>query len=171
MKNMKNITNESNEELAKITTIEARIKYIDELNEKSSNDTGQWIYVNDELGIVWQPNQPLVIGGDPVVPEPSTPPVALDDLVKWGKTMDFDTIPKNAVVLIKLNVQDPMRVQMMQRAVATQVLQPRIEKLKQNSVCVLFMQSDDDISVMTEEEMGKAGWEKKDKKLIITPGA
>jgi len=42
------------------------------------------------------------------------------------------------------------------------------EKLKQNQICVLFMQSDDDISIMTEEDMNKAGWEKKEKKLIIT---
>ena len=61
-----------------------------------------------------------------------------------------------------------MRVQMMQQVIARQVLQPRIEKLKEKKVCILFMQAEDDISVMTEEEMNQAGWEKKEKSRIIT---
>lgn len=164
---MKNITPPK-----EVPASEELIKLIDELNEKSQNDNGQWLYC-EELGVVWQPNIPADLMGKPAAseyklpPEPQHPPL-IDSLVKWGNTVDFDNLPKNAVVLIKLNVQDPLRVQMMQRAIAKQVLEPRAEKLKANKTCILFMQSDDDISVMTEEDMKKAGWEKKDKKLIIT---
>jgi len=165
---MKNITPKPEQPLAS----EEAIKLIDELNEKSQTDKGQWLFSTD-LGVVWKPNEVPYMPGQDVVaahplPENTTPPVGIESLVKWGNTVDFDNLPKNAVVLIKLNVQDPMRVQMMQRAIAKQVLEPRAEKLKANRVCILFMQSDDDISIMTEEDMNKAGWEKKDKKLIIT---
>lgn len=164
---MKNITPKPEKQPAS----EEIIKLIDELNDKSQTDKGQWLY-SEELGIVWQPNtqgsgMPPSSDVWGVPPTEPVPPL-LENIVKWGNTIDFDNLPKNAVVLIKLNVQDPMRVQMMQRAIAKQVLEPRAEKLKANRTCILFMQSDDDISIMTEEDMAKAGWEKKDKKLIIT---
>ncbi len=164
---MKNITQDSLPQVPEET-----IKLIDELNDKSQTDAGQWLFSND-LGVVWKPKDAVFMPGrdttlDYPLPEEKTAPPLLESIVKWGETYDFDNIPKNAVVLIKLNVKDPMRVQMMQRAIAKQVLEPRVEKLKAQQVCVLFVQSDDDISVMTEEDMNKAGWEKKDKKRIIT---
>jgi hypothetical protein len=142
-------------------------KQLEELNSKlTDKDGGEWINV-PHYGICWHPNSDRM--GAPLgVPSPSTPPTAIEAIVKWGNTIDFDNIPQNAVVLIKLNVTDPMRVNMMQRAIAKQVLEPRIEKLKEKRTCILFMQAEDDISVMTEEEMGKAGWEKKEKSRIIT---
>jgi hypothetical protein len=161
---MKNIT-------PKPQASEEAIKLIDELNEKSQTDKGQWLWT-EELGIVWQPiTSPMPsndVTRDYQLPTEPTPPPLIESLVKWGKTIDFDNLPQNAVIIIKLSVQDPLRVQMMQRAIARQVLEPRAEKLKANKACVLFMQSDDDISIMTEQDMNKAGWEKKDKKLIIT---
>ncbi len=163
---MKNITPKPE----KAPLSEEIIKFIDALNEKSQTDKGQWLY-SEELGVVWQPVIPAMPSEDPtkgvVAPTESAPPL-LESIVKWGNIIDFDNLPKNAVVLIKLNVQDPLRVQMMQRAIAKQVLEPRAEKLKANRTCILFMQSDDDISIMTEDDMKKAGWEKKDKPLIIT---
>jgi len=160
---MKNITPKPE----KAPLSEEIIKHIDELNEKSQNDKGQWLYC-EELGVVWQPSPAQMPSPDGCQPPTEPAPPLLESIVKWGNIVDFDNLPKNAVVLIKLNVQDPMRVQMMQRAIAKQVLEPRAEKLKANRTCILFMQSDDDISIMTEEDMNKAGWEKKDKKLIIT---
>ena len=133
------------------------IKQLEELNSKLTDaDGGEWVNVPN-YGLCWHPTGDRM--GIPVgVPSPSTPPPALEALVKWGKVVDFDNIPQNAVVLIKLNVDDPMRVNLMQRAIAKQVLEPRIEKLKEKRTCILFMQAGDDISVMTEEEMGQAGW-------------
>jgi hypothetical protein len=139
------------------------LKQLEELNSKVTDaDGGNWVHIPGH-GICWEPSGDRM--GKPLaVPSPSTPPPAIESLVQWGNHVDFETVPENAVVMIKLNVQDPMRVQMMQRAIAKQVL----ETLKQKRVCILFMQAGDDISVMTEEEMNKAGWEKKDKSRIIT---
>lgn len=171
---MKNITEQSKTDT---NLVEKQISLIDELNEKMSTDKGEWLS-SKEHGIVWKPNICNDnMGGHAQTlrehqpPADTTPPSLLDGLVKWGNKFDFDNIAKNSVVLIKLNVKDPMRVQMMQRAIAKQVLEPRIEKLKANQVCVLFMQSDDDITIMSEEDMKAAGWEKKEKKLIITLNA
>ena len=145
------------------------LKLIDELNDKVSNNEGEWVYSKD-VGICWKPNTQAMPGSPlPAVPSPSTPPPLLGEILKWGDTFDFDNLPQNAVILIKLDVTDPFRVQMMQRVIAKQVLEPRINKLKEKRACILFMQSGDNISVMTEEEMNKAGWEKKEKSIIITP--
>lgn len=143
------------------------IKQLEELNSKVTDaDGGAWTNIPGH-GICWVPSGDRM--GKPLgVPSPSTPPPAIESLVQWGNQVDFETVPENAVVMIKLNVNDAMRVQMMQRAIAKQVLEPRIETLKKKRVCILFMQTGDDISVMTEEEMGKAGWEKKEKSRIIT---
>ena len=148
------------------------LKLVDELNSKLSSDKGQWIH-DEKLGIVWQPKTgPYMPSNDPTreyqLPT-NDPPPSLGELIKWGNTLDFDNIPQNAVVLIKLDINDPFRVQMMQRIITKQVLEPKIEKLKEKHTCILFMQAGDDISVMTEEEMKKAGWEKKEKSIIITP--
>jgi len=140
------------------TPEEKVLKLIDELNDKVSNNEGEWLY-DKTLGIIWKPNIQVMPGSSaPGVPSPATPPPLLGEIVQWGNTIDFDNIPYNAVVLIKLDVSDPFRVQMIQKVIAKQVLEPRIEKLKEKHTCILFMQSGDDISVMTESEMNKAGW-------------
>jgi hypothetical protein len=82
--------------------------------------------------------------------------------------LDFDGVKENSVVLIKVCVDDPFHLQMMQNVIVKQVLTPRIEKLKEKKVCVLFMRAGDDISIMDETDMAKAGWEKKEKSRIIT---
>lgn len=139
------------------------LKQIDELNSQETNG-GEWIYV-DKIGICWKPVCDQM--GAPITTPVDGPPLVLSKLVEWGKLINFDNLPLNSVVLIKLNVDDPTHVNTMQRAIAKQVLEPRIEKLKENRTCILFMQSGDDISVMTEAEMNQAGWEKKEKSRII----
>lgn len=143
------------------------IKQLTELNAAVlDKESGQWVN-STEHGIVWKPSQGDRAGKPLEVPS-SSPPSVLEDMVQWGNKLDLDNVPPNSVVLIKLNVSDPFRVNMMQRAIAKQVLEPRIEKLKEKKVCILFMQEGDDISVMTEEDMGKAGWAKKEPSRIIT---
>lgn len=145
------------------------LKKVDELNEKISNNEGEWQFV-ENLGIVWIPNtSPMPGSPPPVVPSPPTPPPLLEEIVKWGNTLDFDNIPQNSVILVKLNVDDPSRVAAMQRIITNQVFEPRIEKLKEKHACILFMESGDDVSIMTEEDMKTAGWVRKEPSRIITP--
>jgi hypothetical protein len=144
------------------------VKQIKEMNEQASTKEGSWIWA-DGIGLVWQPGLRDTSEPAPGVPSPSSPPILLESLVKWGNEIDFDHITENAVVLIKLNVDEPLHLQLMQNAIIKQVLNPRIEKLKEKKVCVLFMRAGDDISIMTEEDMNKAGWTKTNKSLIINP--
>jgi hypothetical protein len=141
-------------------------KKIKELNEQMSNDQGEWMW-SKEFGLVWCPNLANKENKPLGVP-PSTPPVLLEDIVNWGNTLDLDNVKENSVILIKICVDDPFHLQMMQNVIVKQVLTPRIEKLKEKKVCVLFMRAGDDISIMDEEDMSKAGWEKKEKSRIIT---
>jgi hypothetical protein len=155
----------------KTLSVEDIEKFITELTEKSGNEKGEWIYTQ-EAGFVWKPDDlcaEMPPTPAPSFPDESTPPPALVELVRWGNSIDFDNLAKNSVVLIKINTNDPHYAQYMQHAIARQVLHPRAEKLKANATCVLFMQAGDDINVMTEEEMSQAGWEKKEKSLIILP--
>lgn len=142
---------------------------IAKLNDQITDKSGEWMYLED-TGLVWKPTIGDLMGGklsDNVKP-PAAPSKLLQELVEFGKGVDFDNLPDNAVVLIKLNTDNPMRFDALQRGIVKSVLDPRFEKLKQKRICILFVQSGEDISVMTEEEMGQAGWEKKEKSRIIT---
>ena len=161
---MENVTTNNTVE-SQQTDSEETINLIAELNSQSINKNGEWINVPN-VGPCWRPANIPVAGGAPTE-TPEIPP-SIQSLISWGNSIDIDNIPQNSVVMIKLGVNDPLRYQMMQRAIARQVLEPRIEKLKEKRVCILFMQAGDDISVMTEEEMNRAGWEKKDRNRIIT---
>lgn len=146
------------------------LKEIERLNKQTAGKDGKWMHL-DSVGLVWKPSGPDLMGGviRELKPPTDTPSPLLSQLVEWGQTLDIDNIPFNSVILIKLNVTDPTHATQMQQAIAQQVLFPRNEKLKEKKACILFMETGDDISIMTEKEMNQAGWEKKDKPLIITP--
>lgn len=154
-------------EVPPLTITKDELAFIDKLNEQVNDTTkGYWLYV-EGVGTVYKPTLSAMPNSLPSAPTESPSPL-IEELAKWGKQIDFDNLPLNAVVLIKLNVNDPLRYTMLQRAIQKQVLEPRIETLKEKRICILFLQSDDDISVMTEEDMNQAGWEKKEKNRIIT---
>lgn len=144
------------------------LKQLKELNDKLTNaDGGEWVNTAD-YGICWHPKPGDRMGEPLGVPAPSTPPLALESLVKWGDTLDVDSLKDNAVVMIKLDATDPLRANIMSQMIAKQVLEPRIEVLKSKKICILFLGNEDSIDVLTEEDMGKAGWVKKEPSRIIT---
>ena len=143
------------------------IMLLEELNNKvADKDGGQWVNTED-YGLCWHPNRNRM--ENPLgVPSPSVPPPALEGLVEWGNKLDVDSIPQNAVIVIKLDVDNPVRANIMAQIITNQVLQPRTEILKEKHVCVLFLGANDSIDILTEAEMNKAGWEKKEPSRIIT---
>lgn len=142
---------------------------ISKLNEQLTDKNGEWVYL-EGTGLVWKPTIGDLMGAkvSDTVKSPEAPGKLLRELVEIGKGIDFDNLPENAVVLIKLNTDNPMRFEALQRGIVKQVLDPRFAKLKEKRICILFLQSGEDISIMTEEDMGQAGWEKKEKSRIIT---
>jgi hypothetical protein len=138
---------------------------------KEWNETckgGEWLYSN-EFGLVWKSACADLMGGAPTPPNPSTPPSLLGELVRWGNTLDLDSVKPNAVLTIKLSSQNVVHAQQMQKAIISMVLAPRAEKLKDKRLTVLFMAHNDDISLIEESEMEEAGWQKKDPTLIVSP--
>jgi hypothetical protein len=103
-----------------------------------------------------------------VVPE-KKPNALVDGILEWGGVMDLDNVPERSVLLIRVNVDDHQYAHHFQMGVVKYVLEPRFEKLKEKKVTVLFMGSQDDISILTEADMAKSGWKKVDKSVIINP--
>lgn len=98
------------------------------------------------------------------------PNALVDGIVQWGETMDFSALKENSVLLIKINSDDPQYAHHFQMGVVRHVLEPRYETLKEKKVTVLFMSNSDDLSILSEEDMAKSGWIKKEPSRIIVPG-
>jgi len=144
------------------------LKEVDKLNEALTDNKGEWFY-DSYHGICWKPNlTELLMGHTPTPTPPPIPPVSLKDLIDIGKGIDFEKLTENSVLVIKIKIDNTLRFEKLRQAITQQVLGPRFEILKQKKICVLFLESDDDISVMTESEMNQVGWERKEKSRIIT---
>ena len=139
--------------------------YVDKLNLRDSSKGGYWQYT-PEYGIVWRLSEGDDMGQLPKTPENDVPPI-LNDLVKLGQQINFDTLGNNSVLTVKIGLDDPVYSAKLQYAIVKQVLEPRAETLRAKKTTVLFMAGNDDISVISEEDMNKAGWEKKEKSRII----
>ena len=90
-------------------------------------------------------------------------------IVKFGGTIDFDAAPKNSVLVVKISTEDHLYSNNIQMGIIERVLKPRMDILKEKRLTVLFMAANDDISLITEADMLKAGWVKKEPSLIVTP--
>lgn len=85
-------------------------------------------------------------------------------------SIDFENLKPNSVLVIKMPAQNPMYHARLRAAIVQGILQPRMELLKEKKLGVLFMTTDDSIELLSEEDMNKAGWVKKEPSLIIKPG-
>ena len=102
-------------------------------------------------------------------PELVLTPTEEVEVTNAAKTIDIDGAPKNAVLVVKISTGDHLYASNIQMGIIKRVLEPRMEVLKEKHITVLFMAADDDVSLITEEEMAQAGWVKKEPSLIITP--
>jgi len=84
-------------------------------------------------------------------------------------TIDFENTKPNSVLVIKIPADNPMYHARIHAAIIQGILNPRIEILKEKKLGVLFMTTEDEIELLSEEDMNKAGWVKKDKSSIISP--
>ncbi len=87
----------------------------------------------------------------------------------FSKTLDLAAAPKNAVLIVKIGTDDHLYANNLQMGIIQRVLNPRVEILREKKLTVLFMAREDDIALLTEEDMSKAGWVKKEPSLIIQP--
>jgi len=137
-----------------------------ELSNKQKQSVDQMI----QDALVEVENEGKVERGESVVPVEVKPNALVDGILEWGNQLNFDDLKDNSVLLVKINSDDPQYSHGFQMGVIRHVLEPRAKVLKEKKVTVLFMSDKDDLSILSEEEMNQAGWTKKDKSLIITPG-
>jgi len=83
-------------------------------------------------------------------------------------TINVDDINPNSILVINIDVVSPIQ-KMAVAPVFSKLLAPYAQKLRDKNVTVMLMTLHENINLITEEEMNKAGWEKKAKSLIINP--
>jgi len=72
--------------------------------------------------------------------------------------LNFEKVAPNSVLVVKIPADNPVYLNRLQRAIVDGVIGPRIDLLKEKKLGVLFMTTQDSIEVLTEEDMNKAGW-------------
>lgn len=93
--------------------------------------------------------------------------VAMDKLIQIADVIELEKLSKNSVVVLKLGGGEDHKIRM--HAAFMQFLSAKKETFQKNKVTVLFLNDTDDLKVISESDMNKAGWFKKEKSLIINP--
>lgn len=101
-------------------------------------------------------------------PQPSAPPSELALPADKVTTINVDDIKPNSILTINIDVATPTQ-KMAVAPVFSKLLAPYASKLREKGITVMLMTLHENINLITEEEMNKAGWEKKAKSLIISP--
>ena len=104
-----------------------------------------------------------VVSNMPAKQESREDELIIDSPICW------DEVKTNSVLVIKIDASNPTRFGQFQQSIVKHLLEPRMEMLKEKKLSIVFMGTNDDISVLDEKEMNKLGWFKKEKNLIITP--
>ena len=101
---------------------------------------------------------------------PETPPseITLPPQTTKAVTINIDDIKPNSILTINIDVENPIQ-KMAVAPVFSKLLAPYAAKLREKGVTVMLMTLHENINLISEEEMNAAGWEKKEKSLIIKP--
>ena len=96
------------------------------------------------------------------------PPSVVDVPAEKVTQINIDDIKPNTILIINIAVDGPEQ-KMAVAPVFGKLLAPFAKKLKEKGVTVMLMALNENITLISEKEMNAAGWEKKDKSLIINP--
>lgn len=83
-------------------------------------------------------------------------------------TINVDDIRPNSILIINVDVANPIQKMAIAPTFA-KLLAPYGPMLKEKGVTIMLMALHENINIVSEEEMNAAGWEKKEKSLIINP--
>jgi hypothetical protein len=81
--------------------------------------------------------------------------------------IDFVGLPKHAVIVLKVGGDAMHKMRIHQAFV--RFFKSKQSILKEKELTILFLEPGDGLEVLTEEDMDKAGWQKKEKSLIVKP--
>lgn len=90
-----------------------------------------------------------------------------DKLIEINNVIDFDNLAPNSVIVLKIGGDMGHKMRMHQAFV--RFAQSKSNLFEEKKLTVLFLEPEDSLEVLTEEDMDKAGWQKKEKSLIIRP--
>ena len=90
-----------------------------------------------------------------------------EKIVEIDNVIDFDNLAPNSVIVLKIGGDTGHKMRMHQAFV--RFINSKGNLFKEKKFTVLFLEPDDSLEVLTEEDMDKAGWQKKEKSLIIKP--
>ena len=90
-----------------------------------------------------------------------------EQIVKIDNVIDFNNLAKNSVIVLKIGGDTGHKMRMHQAFV--RFINSKGDLFKEKKFTVLFLEPEDSLEVLTEEDMDKAGWQKKEKSLIIKP--
>jgi len=88
-------------------------------------------------------------------------------LVQIDSVLDLDNITPKSVIVLKIGGDSGHKIRMHQAFI--RFVQSKGDLFKEKQLTVLFLEPDDNLSVLTESDMEAAGWVKKEKSLIIQP--
>ena len=90
-----------------------------------------------------------------------------EKILQIDNVLNFDDLAENSVIVLKIGGDAGHKFRMHQAFV--RFVQSKGELFKQKHFTVLFLEPGDSLDVLTEQDMEKAGWQKKEKSLIIKP--
>ena len=90
-----------------------------------------------------------------------------EKLLQIDNVIDFDNLVPNSVIVLKIGGDTGHKMRMHQAFV--RFINSKGDLFKEKKFTVLFLEPEDSLEVLTEEDMNKAGWQKKEKSLIIKP--
>jgi hypothetical protein len=99
---------------------------------------------------------------------PENPPAEVQLPADKVVSINVDDIKPNTILVINVDVDSPIQ-KMAVAPVFSKLLAPYTAKLREKGVTVMLMTLHENINLISEEEMNRAGWEKKAKSLIINP--
>ena len=82
--------------------------------------------------------------------------------------LNIDDIKPNSILVINVNISTPEE-KIALAPIFSRLLAPFANTLREKRVSVMLMSLNENINLISEEEMNAAGWEKKGKSLIINP--
>ena len=90
-----------------------------------------------------------------------------DKMVEIDNVLDFENLKENSVIVLRIGGDAGHKMRMHQAFV--RFINSKGDLFKKKKFTVLFLEPEDGLDVLTEEDMDKAGWQKKDPSRIIKP--
>lgn len=82
--------------------------------------------------------------------------------------LNVDEMKPNSIVLIKVEAENPVH-KMAVAPLFQKLLSPYGPKLREKNITIMLMTTKESLEIISEAEMNRAGWQKKEKSLIINP--